>query len=139
MFLILAINTKFLVFRNMSYFFCQKKILKFDFLSPFCPVLTKNSSKSQFLSYFDLKIIGNLFIPHFFLYGIYIPHVPKFYYSFPGNQSCLRLVYFICGPPRSGIGTYEFTLVRSSVRSSVRPFFRTRSQNPFIGLFWFLA
>ena len=35
MFLILAINTKFLVFKNMSYFFCQKKILKFDFLSLF--------------------------------------------------------------------------------------------------------
>ena len=45
----------------------------------------------------------------------------------------------LVGPPRSGIGTYEFTLVRSFVRPSVRSFFRTRSQNPFIGLFWFLA
>ena len=91
MFLILAINTKFLVFKNMSYFFYQKKILKFDFLSLFCPVLSKISSKSQFLSYFDFKIIGNLFIPHF-VYGIYIyPMCPSFIILFRGTNHAFVL------------------------------------------------
>ena len=61
------------VFLKNGWFFFSGKILKFDFLAPLtknCPVLAKNSSKSKFLSYLDLKIIGNLFIPHF-LYGIY--------------------------------------------------------------------
>ena len=41
--------------------------------------------------------------------------------------------------PRIAVGTYGLASVRSSVRPSVRPSVRERSQNPFIGIFWFLA
>ena len=41
---------------------------------------------------------------------------------------------FICPPPEA-VGTFKF----ASVRVCVRPFVHFRSQNPFIGLFWFLV
>ena len=41
--------------------------------------------------------------------------------------------------PRSAVGTYGLASVRPFVRPSVRPCVRQRSQNPFIGIFWFLA
>ena len=39
------------------------------------------------------------------------------------------------GPPPPALGTYDFASVRSFVRSCVT----ARSENPFIGLFWFFA
>ena len=43
------------------------------------------------------------------------------------------------GPPPPALGIYGFASVRPSVRPFVRPFVISRSQNPFIGFFWFFA
>ena len=59
-----------------------------------------------------------------YLFVVYLRHCVYLYFWDNG--------FSFIGPPLCGNGTYEFTRVRSFVLPS-------RSQNPFIGLFWFLA
>ena len=48
------------------------------------------------------------------------------------GQGGMSDLVFVFGPPRSGFGTYKFTLVRACVRS-------IQISDPFIGFFYFLA
>ena len=94
------------------------------------------SSRTELANYFNVYLFVYIYDNVNMVVIISRPTLPRnlFIHALPAKGHRHKK-YKLFGPPRSGIGTYEFTLVRPFVR----PFVISRSQNAFIGLFWFLA